>query len=70
MGHIQDRWYRQARHPETGRLLFNDKDKPVMERSELYGIGLRYKVRYLDPDNNERSKSFADKQKTAYEIHR
>ncbi|VVJ15559.1 Uncharacterised protein [Amycolatopsis camponoti] len=63
MGHIQDRWYRQARHPETGRLLFNDKDKPVMERSELYGIGLRYKVRYLDPDNNERSKSFADKQK-------
>jgi integrase len=63
MGHIQDRWYRQARHPETGRLLFNDKDKPVMERSELYGVGLRYKVRYLDPDNNERSKSFADKQK-------
>ncbi len=34
-----------------------------MERSELYGIGLRYKVRYLDPNDNERSKSFADKQK-------
>lgn len=26
-------------------------------------VGLRYKVRYLDPDVNERSKSFPDKQK-------
>ncbi|WIV61280.1 hypothetical protein [Amycolatopsis nalaikhensis] len=47
----------------TGKVILNARGKPVMERSELYGIGLRYKVRYLDPDNNERSKSFADKQK-------
>lgn len=63
MGHIQDRWYRPARDKETGKVLLNKRNKPVLERTELYGIGLRYKVRYLDPDNEERSKSFADKQK-------
>ncbi|MET9261571.1 site-specific integrase [Amycolatopsis sp. NPDC004079] len=63
MGHIQDRWYRQAREPGTDELRFNDKGKPVMEKTELYGIGLRYKVRYLDPEGQERSKSFPDKQK-------
>ncbi len=63
MGHIQDRWYRPARDAVSGKVILNARGKPVMERSELYGIGLRYKVRYLDPDNNERSKSFADKQK-------
>lgn len=63
MGHIQDRWFRPARDAVTGKVILNARGKPVMERSELYGIGLRYKVRYLDPDNNERSKSFADKQK-------
>ncbi|OXM67918.1 tyrosine-type recombinase/integrase [Amycolatopsis vastitatis] len=63
MGHIQDRWFRPARDAVTEKVILNARGKPVMERSELYGIGLRYKVRYLDPDNNERSKSFADKQK-------
>ncbi|MEW2501504.1 site-specific integrase [Amycolatopsis sp. NPDC047767] len=63
MGHIQDRWFRPARDAVTGKVILNARGKPVMERSELYGVGLRYKVRYLDPDNNERSKSFADKQK-------
>jgi integrase len=43
--------------------MLNGKGKPVMERSDLHGVGLRYKVRYLDPDGEERSKSFADKQK-------
>ncbi|MGC7097101.1 tyrosine-type recombinase/integrase [Amycolatopsis lurida] len=62
MGHIQDRWYRQKRD-ENGKLVFNAKGKPVLERSDLYGVGLRYKVRYVDPDNEERSKSFPDKQK-------
>lgn len=65
MGHIQDRWYRPARDKETGKVLLNKRGKPVLERTELYGIGLRYKVRYLDPDNEERSKSFPDKQRSA-----
>ncbi|MGY6656079.1 tyrosine-type recombinase/integrase [Amycolatopsis sp. TRM77291] len=63
MGHIQDRWYRPARDKETGKVILNGRGKPVLEKTELYGIGMRYKVRYLDPDNEERSKSFPDKQK-------
>jgi integrase len=62
-GHIEDRWYRQARDSETGKLLFNEKGKPIRERSpSLYGKGLRYKVHYYDPDGNERAKSFADRE--------
>ncbi|WP_307867870.1 phage integrase central domain-containing protein [Umezawaea beigongshangensis] len=32
-------------------------------KTSLYGTGLRYKVRYLDPDGKECSKSFPDRQK-------
>lgn len=63
MGHIQDRWYRPKRDPDTGKIVLNAKGKPVMERTELYGRGERYRVRYLDPDGEERSKSFPDRQK-------
>jgi hypothetical protein len=58
MAHIQDRWYRPKREPETGKIILNAKGKPVLEKTELYGNGLRHKVRYLDPDGEERSKSF------------
>lgn len=63
MGHIQDRWYRPKKDPESSKILLNARGKPVTEKTELYGTGLRYKVRYLDPDGEERSKSFPDKQK-------
>lgn len=63
MGHIQDRWYRAKRDPVTGQVVVNAKGKPVMERTELYGKGMRYRVRYLDPDGNERAKTFPDRQK-------
>ncbi|MBK1785227.1 site-specific integrase [Prauserella cavernicola] len=63
MGHIQDRWYRPAQDSETGKPLLNAQGKPVLEKTELFGKGLRYKVRYLDPVGNERSKSFPDKKK-------
>lgn len=63
MGHIQDRWYRPKLDPDTGMVALSAKGKPVLERTELYGKGMRYKVRYLDPDGEERSKSFPDKQK-------
>lgn len=63
MGHIQDRWFRPARDPETGKILLDGRGKPVMEKTDLYGKGKRYKVRYLDPDGEERSRSFPDKQK-------
>ncbi|MEU4763992.1 site-specific integrase [Actinosynnema sp. NPDC023794] len=32
-------------------------------KTSLYGVGMRYKVRYFDPDGVERSRSFPDRQK-------
>ncbi|MEV5157879.1 site-specific integrase [Streptomyces sp. NPDC053728] len=53
-GHIQDRWYKTEPGP-TG--------KAVRVRTDRYGIGLRYRARYIGPDGTEKSKSFPDKQK-------
>ena len=53
-GHIQDRWYRT----ETGT-----DGKTHKVKTERYGVGLRYRARYIGPDGTERSKSFPDKQK-------
>jgi integrase len=61
MGHIQDRWYR-PKLDEEGNPVLNAKKKVVKEKTELYGRGMRYKVRYVDPDGNEQSKSFPDRQ--------
>ncbi len=63
MGHIQDRWYRDRRDSVTGELVLNGRGKPLQEPTELHGTGMRYRVRYRDPDGNERSKSFPDRQK-------
>jgi hypothetical protein len=63
MGHVQDRWYRPKKDPATGKILINGRGKPVVERTELFGLGNRYKVRYLDPRGEERSRSFPDRQK-------
>ncbi|HEU5475817.1 MAG TPA: site-specific integrase [Actinophytocola sp.] len=43
--------------------MVNARGKPVLERTELYGTGHRYKVRYIDPDGREKSKTFPDRQK-------
>jgi hypothetical protein len=53
MGHIQDRWYKTVNDPST--------DKAVRVKTALCGNGLRYKVRYLDPDGNEKSRMYPDK---------
>lgn len=55
MGHVQDRWYRKVIDPETKKVR--------RERTDLYGKGDRYKVRYVDHSGRERSKSFPDRQK-------
>ncbi|MEU7769667.1 site-specific integrase [Nocardia sp. NPDC049190] len=62
MGHVDDRWMRPQRD-EDGKVIVNGRGKPVMEKTELYGRGLRYRVRYIDPDGVERSKSFPDREK-------
>lgn len=53
MGHIQDRWYKTVNDPAMG--------KTVRVKTALCGTGLRYKVRYLDPDGNEKSKMYPDR---------
>lgn len=54
MASVEDRWYRNVRKPDgpAGR-----------EQSERHGKGLRYRVRYLDPDGHPHSRSFPDGQK-------
>jgi integrase len=53
MGHIQDRWYKTLNDSATGKV--------VRVKTALCGSGLRYKVRYLDPDGNEKSRMYPDK---------
>ncbi|MFS8104624.1 site-specific integrase [Lentzea alba] len=55
MGHVQDRWWKEVQDPETKEV--------TRVKTSLHGSGLRYKVRYIDPDGVERSKSFPDRQK-------
>lgn len=59
-GHVQDRWWRDKKD-ETGKVVLNAKGRPVREKTELYGKGLRYKVRYY-VGGSEKSESFPDKQ--------
>ncbi|PJM99508.1 site-specific integrase [Streptomyces sp. CB01201] len=53
-GHIQDRWYKTD---------IGADGKPHRIKSDRYGIGLRYRARYVGPDGTEQSKSFPDRQK-------
>lgn len=55
MGHVQDRWWKEVQDPESKEV--------TRVKTSLHGSGLRYKVRYIDPDGVERSKSFPDRQK-------
>lgn len=66
MAHIEDRWFSPKRD-DTGKLVLNARGKPVMARTERYGTGLRYRVRYIGADGREHKKSFPDRAKTAAE---
>ncbi|WP_027344834.1 tyrosine-type recombinase/integrase [Hamadaea tsunoensis] len=56
MAHVEDRWYRE--------ILGPDKKKERVPTAR-HGVGLRYRVRYIDPAGRERSKSFPDRAKRA-----
>ncbi|GAA2562126.1 hypothetical protein GCM10010435_37620 [Winogradskya consettensis] len=58
MGHIEDRWYKTIKGPDG---------KPKRVKHEQYGVGLRYRARYIGPDGRELKKSFPDRQKRAAE---
>ncbi|WP_225636014.1 tyrosine-type recombinase/integrase [Streptomyces solaniscabiei] len=53
-GHVQDRWYKNVPGPGG---------KTVRVKTDRYGVGHRYRARYIAPDGSEKSKSFPDKQK-------
>ncbi|WP_329208678.1 site-specific integrase [Streptomyces sp. NBC_00683] len=53
-GHIQDRWFVTVTGPDG---------KPRKVKSDRYGVGSRYRARYVGPDGTEKSKSFPDRQK-------
>ncbi|MBV9650134.1 MAG: tyrosine-type recombinase/integrase [Pseudonocardiales bacterium] len=57
MGHIQDRWYKKVIDPDTKNVS--------RVKTGLHSKGMRYKVRYLDPDGRELSKMYPDRQLSA-----
>lgn len=57
MGHVQDRWYKKVVDPDTKRVS--------RVKTGLHGKGMRYKVRYRDPDGRELSKMYPDRQLSA-----
>lgn len=59
MGNVQDRWWKNTGQDERGKL--------IRQKTPDFGKGFRYRVRYLDLNGVERSKSFPDRQKGAAE---
>ncbi len=55
MAHIQDRWYREVPDAENPR-------RKIRIPTARHGVGMRYKVRYLTPSGEERSRAFPDGQ--------
>jgi integrase len=59
MGHIEDRWFSTIEQADG---------TTVRVKTKRYGIGLRYRARYVDPaTGKERKKSFPDRAKRAAE---
>lgn len=58
VAHIEDRWY---------KVIADANGKQSRVKTELFGKGMRYRVRYIAPDGRERSKSFPDRAKNAAE---
>src|SRR5436305_4342623 len=56
MGHVEDRWFRTVKRSDGST---------AREKTDRYGAGLRYRVRYIGPDVRERCESFPDRQKRA-----
>ena len=47
MAHIEDRWY---------KTTVDSDGKQSRIKTELFGKGMRYRVRYIAPDGRERNK--------------
>lgn len=55
MSHVQDRWYRTEPDPNNPR-------KSIRIPTARHGSGRRYKARFIGPEGNEISRTFADGQ--------
>jgi integrase len=66
MASVEDRWFRQVRD-ESGEPQVDERGKPVLEKTDRHGVGLRWLVRWREPDGRERKLSFA--KKTLAEAH-
>lgn len=64
MGHVEDRWYKTVPTGETDK---KGKPRTKQVKTDLFGKGMRYRVRYIAPNGRERSKSFPDRAKKAAE---
>lgn len=62
MAHIEDRWFKPKRD-DNGNIIRNAKGKPVLEKTDRYGRGDRYRVRYVDPNGKPQNETFPDKKK-------
>jgi integrase len=61
MASVEDRWHRPVRDDKGKVLIDPDTRKPVLERTDRYGIGRRWLLRWRDPDLREHKLSFAKK---------
>jgi integrase len=58
-GHVQDRWFKTERTTDgTAKKI----------KTSRYGVGFRYRARYVSPDGTEKSRSFPDRQKRQAEL--
>lgn len=61
MAHVQDRWFTIEKN-EDGSPVLDSRGRPKRAKTNNHGKGNRYRVRYIDPEGNERSQSFPDGQ--------
>ncbi|HKS46226.1 MAG TPA: site-specific integrase [Amycolatopsis sp.] len=61
MASIEDRWFRPKRDPKTRKPVLDERGKSVLEQTDRHGKGLRWCVRWYEPDGRERRQSFAKK---------
>lgn len=60
MASVEDRWFKPARDA-SGKVVLDERGKPVLEPTERNGRGKRWCVRWYEPDGRERRLSFAKK---------
>lgn len=61
MASVDDRWWRPVRDAKGKVVIDPETRKPVLEKTDRYGIGRRWLLRWRDADLKERKLSFEKK---------